>query len=240
MAKRKANTQRANKPKRTKPSHPDTLDPKPSFRFLDLPTELRAHILSFAAQNGTALLKRSSRGHISTADPIALASKQLRFEYLDVLPSHAQTTLVHVRDFDFRHLVAYFNRLTKAEKAALPTTTTATKAAPKQHRTLRVLLELTANLNWWDCYLARWLKRRRAARKTGADAEVEYGVLLLEDADLWEVDRPFWPFWLRDRPEEAAQMVEVEKMKVAIDRWLRERGEGGEKGEVTVGARDEL
>lgn len=92
------------------------------FCFLDLPAELRAAILALAARHtGTALLKRNSRGVVSSSDPLSFISKQVRGEYLGVLYEHAQTTLAYVLDFDFRHVVTYLNKLNKAEVKALPT-----------------------------------------------------------------------------------------------------------------------
>lgn len=91
------------------------------FRFLDLPAELRTAILALAARHsGTALLKRNSRGVVSSVDSISLANKQIRGEYLGVLYGRAQNTLAYVLDFNFRHVVTYFNKLNKAEAEALP------------------------------------------------------------------------------------------------------------------------
>lgn len=90
------------------------------FRFLDLAPELRSKVLSLAARrDGRATLKRYSRGILSSTDAIGLVSKQLREEYLGVLYQHAQVTLAYVVDFDFRHVVTYFNKLDAAEVRAL-------------------------------------------------------------------------------------------------------------------------
>lgn len=91
------------------------------FPFLALPAELRTHILELAAaDHGTGLLKRTSRGVLGSEDPLSLASKQLREEYLAVLHGHASIILAHVLDFDFRHVVTFFNKLSVSEVRALP------------------------------------------------------------------------------------------------------------------------
>lgn len=91
------------------------------FPFLALPAELRTHILELAAaDHGTGLLKRTSRGVLGSRDPISLVNKQLREEYLGVLYAHASVILAHVLDFDFRHVVTFFNKLSVSEVRALP------------------------------------------------------------------------------------------------------------------------
>lgn len=105
------------------------------FQFLALPAELRSRILELAARNsGTGLLSRRSRGHLSSADAIALVNKQLREEYLGVLYGHAATVVAHVLDFDFRHVVTFYNKLNAGEVKALPAKRDATvepKARPQ-------------------------------------------------------------------------------------------------------------
>ena len=126
MPKRKRRSATASPAKRTKSasaaSRSSTDDENQPFRFLDLPPELRTEILSLAARRrGKALLNRYSRGKVSTNDALGFANKQVLKEYLGVLYQHARTTMAHVVDFDFRHIVTYYNKLNEAEKRALPT-----------------------------------------------------------------------------------------------------------------------
>lgn len=152
MAKRKATTQpsaRSKKKRATTSGHRQSQLP---FRFLDLPAELRTQVLALYARDvGTALLNRTSRGQVSTGDAIGRANKQVREEYIGVLYEHARTTLAHVRNFDFRHVVTYFNKLNKAEVEALPV-----KAAePEQARMHKKSYFLGPGGNFFSSVLVR-------------------------------------------------------------------------------------
>lgn len=217
-----------------------------SFRFLDLPPELRAYILAICARTeGTARLKRNSGGRLSTTDSTSLANKQIRHEYLGVLYEHAQTTVAYVLDFDFRHVVTYLNKLNVAEAKALPTkepgdsfkshipgfsrkhvsasgedvVKDADSSAPEP-RTLKFLFDFTPKCIWQETYLFCGLDRLDAAHKTGSNARVEYGVFSDEAARKWEKRHHFdWLVgadWLTEK-----QTSEMKEMKWAINKATR-------------------
>ena len=251
MAKRKAKSQLGNPSKKTATSRTHKRDTQTPFRFLDLPAELRTQILAlFAHDTGTALLKRTSRGQVVTADAVGRVNKQLREEYIGVLYEHARTTLAHVRDFDFRHVVTYFNRLNKAEVEALPVKSATPEQAPThkkirfiptwnfsatpastskpesatpiiERRSLKIFLDFTPTASWQDGFLTRWLNRQQATHKIGSNTQIDYEVLSKEATWEWK-GRWNWLQMMQSWPWPAEQQAEVDKMIRVVKEAVRE------------------
>lgn len=248
MAKRKAASQLdSGSSKRRQQTSSASRHAKPYqvFRFLDLPAELRTKILLLAASdNGTGLLSRRSRGKLSSADGVGMVSKQLREEYLAALYGFAATILIEVLDFDFRHIVTFFNKLHAGEIRALPISPSEKPqstsdeieegsgdsgedsqdeqpeaeplpAAMVNKRVFKVILDMTPTCSATPHYLERWLNRMEVKEKTGANAVIQYVAASRMAVKQWRT-RCHWNLLIERLPWPERQKEALDKMRTAM------------------------
>lgn len=82
-----------------------------SFRFLDLPPELRNIVYTMIAEKQTATITKHTLADHSGLQDI----KELKSEYTPIFMLCAPVITAAVLDFDFRNIVSFFNKLTDAE-----------------------------------------------------------------------------------------------------------------------------
>lgn len=143
-----------------------------AFRFLDLPAELRDHVYTYIMEaESQAYLRSSGHGKPFCKSALTRVNRQLREEVAAVLNLGHTGLIAEVRNFDFSHLITYFNRTDDYELMKLPTT-----ANPNKHK-------LTIELLFTDRYsldevtaakLQRWLNRLDHPFKKGANVVVNY------------------------------------------------------------------
>ena len=137
--------------------------------FLDLPPELRNAIYADAAQDTSVRLSRKSTHRtLTTGSALARVNKQVRDEFLSVamVTASIETT---ARDFDFRHIVTFLNRLDDAELKTLSSIT-----IPSERRVIIGLVLTEADT---ILYLGRWLNRAAHPTKKGTNLNYEYKIV---------------------------------------------------------------
>jgi hypothetical protein len=141
------------------------------FPLLELPREIRDHIYGFVAEYSTGTLDRRARGNLITSAPLARTNKQLRDEFMSVLHTDLQTIVAKVSDFDFRHLVTFFNRLSDREHRIL---LGVVHSSGRRNMVIRMGMSERDSSYPDSSYLMRWVKRAGHPTKKGANVECSY------------------------------------------------------------------
>lgn len=95
-------------------------------------------------------------------------NKQVAGEYLSMVYLTATEIQAHVRDFNFAHIVTFFNKLSDHELSALPSVNVTSS------RAINVHVHVTENCPANPEGLQRWLLRSENATKKGTRVEVGY------------------------------------------------------------------
>ncbi|KAK3070434.1 hypothetical protein LTR53_010476 [Teratosphaeriaceae sp. CCFEE 6253] len=176
---------RRNRRKRARPPVPTPsfatdlkADPARPSLLLDLPAELRNLVYEHvcAGTGGAHLSHQSLRNRLRPLTPgsaLARTNQQVRHELLAVACLVADVRTV-VRDFDFRHLVTFLNRLSEVELAALSPSSSAASASIVLPAHRRVVVELVPHYGRAAELLMRWINRAAHPTKRGTRVRVEY------------------------------------------------------------------
>jgi hypothetical protein len=154
-------------------------------RLMNLPQEIRDHIYTFIARETTATIVRQAPGEIISSHPLCHTSKQIRSEFKAILYLEAGHLVAKVQNFDFRHIVTFFNRLSEREHKTLLALTPSEDQKPYKirKRVLEIELGIKRAEEVWniyagnDEYLRRWIKRAGHPTKQGANVECVYTCL---------------------------------------------------------------
>jgi hypothetical protein len=88
-----------------------TLTPQ-SIPFLGFATEIRNHIYSYVAEDDSEIyIDEQNLGKLKSASTMAVLNKQVREEYISLLDANSPSIHAVVRDFDFSHVITFYNRL---------------------------------------------------------------------------------------------------------------------------------
>lgn len=178
-----------------------------------------------------ALLTRRSQSGQPTA----------REEYIDILYASASVVEAHVLDFDFRHLVTYFNKLSAREARELPSRSLKSNATDEKQtataqsgsgelkansslnlhfpapRKLKAILDISPKCPWAPPYLLRWLARFGAEKKKRCATPFEYEVISSAAVDNW-LECDWWLEVLGPFCWDIPQGEELSKMREAVIR----------------------
>lgn len=144
--------------------------------LLRLPAELRNHIYALVCggEDEKAYLSFRSRGNLAHAgSALARVNKQVRSEFLPILSSTVPIINAQVRDFDFAHVVTFFNRCEEYELKKLLTL----NATEGSERTMKITVYMTDHAKYTLRGLRRWINRIGRPEKKGTDLKLEYRVL---------------------------------------------------------------
>ena len=144
------------------------LKKKVPFRLLELPAELRNRIYEYIALEYDIVLSPRANGRLATSSPLAKVSHQVREEYLGLLYVTAPTIRVPLTDWNFAHVIKFFNTLSQRELNALPT------VGRPSSRCLHINVKMTSACGANPEELQRWLKRRQDPTKKGFNIDVSY------------------------------------------------------------------
>lgn len=159
------------------------------FPFLELPQELRDHIYSFVAQELTATVHAGGSAKLICPASITFVNKQLRSEFMSVLCLDADTIIANVLNFDFRHMVTFYNHLSTLEHRSL-----VGKPNGAEKRQIKVRLEFSDAISQFEAedLLNRWVKRSALSTKKGAKVECSYEVADPDWRFSWDIRREYW------------------------------------------------
>lgn len=138
-----------------------------SSPLLDLPIELFDMILEYVAADAGAFLSRKSTDLCSRTGLMGV-SHQVRNQYQSVLNVSASEIRTKVKDFDFSHIVKFFNKLSDRELNTLPTI-----SLPTERKFVITLMPTTASN---PEQLHSWLLRLDSTTKKGTKIAAEYTV----------------------------------------------------------------
>ena len=160
--------------------------------LLSLPAELRNKVYEHVASYSDTGL-RIGATVLASSSALPEVSKQVRDEFLAQVFLTAPTIRVLVRNFDFSHIVTFFNRLSDSELRALPTTNLPTDR--------KMTIEITiTNAIWYHTEgLFRGLRRLDHPTKKGTSVDVSHKVHHDSRVD-WEDIEKLWTEW--DRMDE--------------------------------------
>ncbi|KAK3622120.1 hypothetical protein LTR56_020801 [Elasticomyces elasticus] len=131
--------------------------------LLDLPAELRNNV--FATTGGVHLSSKGHRRALASSSRLTRVNKQVHDEFISAAWALADIT-TQALDLDFRHIVAFLNRLSDAELFAMPT---------NGHSVQRkMVIELLITEHYKVKLLRRWLNRIGNPEKKGTDLVYEY------------------------------------------------------------------
>ncbi|KAK5675195.1 hypothetical protein LTS10_012271 [Elasticomyces elasticus] len=135
--------------------------------LLDLPAELRNNVYAqvFATTGGVHLSCKGHRRALASSSRLTRVNKQLHDEFTSAAWALADIT-TQAPDLDFRHIVAFLNRLSDAELFAMPT-----NGHPVQRK---MMIELSITEHYNVKLLRRWLNRIGNPEKKGTDLVYEY------------------------------------------------------------------
>lgn len=209
--------------------NPNTVTP---FRLFDLPTELVQYILFFAQGTDSIKLHPKGRGNLASSSPLMLLSKHMHQEYLASLFRHATVIEAHVHNFDFRNLVAFFNRLSdqeikgfasKADEAETRTSEVqqATQGL-EDKRKIHVILDIDRYCDWMllGSSMERWIKRAGKPTKRGTEVAVSYYARPTEELMCWENRGP-WRFMVNEYVKAMEGKPEGAEMRKILEAVMR-------------------
>ena len=167
------------------------LPEKPS-PLLELPAELRDMIYAYIAQNEKpARVDKRRPGNLLSTSPMNMVNKQVRQEFTSALYLSASKITATVRDFDFRHIVIFFNRLSDLELRALPD-----KNNPfnRPQMVIKLTFSPQCPVHSYDLFLSRWLNRCVHPTKKGTKVAILY-TADMESMKDWEYPRVWMARW---------------------------------------------
>lgn len=140
--------------------------------FLQLPAELHNEIYAHVCggKREKAFLKAHNRGNLVYKSPLALLNKQIRREALPIVYMAVPRIEVRVKDFNFAHVVAFFNKCDDRELQTLPGTGTASGT----QRKVMVTVEITDSTPNCMDGLRCWVKRAAQPEKQGSTVSMQY------------------------------------------------------------------
>lgn len=113
-----------------------------SISFLALPPELRNEIYTMVAgSDSTITIDSRYAGKLTSASPFAVLNRQTRQEYCSILEIDASNYHAMVKDFDFSHVVAFYEHL----QEAAPSESIKAQHSAAGSRALTVYLFFTAD-----------------------------------------------------------------------------------------------
>ena len=131
--------------------------PDEAFAISELPAELRNTIYMYAARDdNSARINKRKPGGLSTTSGFSMINKQIREEYISALYLHAPKFTAVVKDFDFRHIATFFNKLSYME---LDASESKSSISAKRRISIHLTFSPTCSPCPGDLYLERWLKR---------------------------------------------------------------------------------
>lgn len=165
VSKSKAKTKTQSKSKRAS---------KQPFRFLDLPTELRASVYQFVLQDEPkAYLSTRSRGTLITQSALSRTNRQVRSEFLSAAYIYTPQIKAYVKNFDFQHIVTFLNRLSEREMEVLIEGPTSRE----------IIIELSIDRKFLEnefgpdmTLFSRWINRLAHPTKKGTKILTEYAM----------------------------------------------------------------
>ncbi|GAB7364420.1 hypothetical protein MBLNU230_g4961t1 [Neophaeotheca triangularis] len=197
--KRKLNIQTTSPPSTQSPE-PFTPGLMPNNRslILELAAELRNNIYTKVLEDHPqAFLSTGTKANLATTSRLIKVNKQIHQEFLSVLYTHAPQIIARVNNFNFTHIVTFFNRLSDIELKTIPAekvqtyaeivaaaenTDANTAAARFQRRrrsrqrkmTIELCFKYNRPLNMH--LLSRWLNRLAVPSKKGSNLKTSYTV----------------------------------------------------------------
>ncbi|KAK5137393.1 hypothetical protein LTR08_008971 [Meristemomyces frigidus] len=136
--------------------------------ILDLPPELRNHIYLMVLEDTDLCLSHlRHKKALATKSPLPRLNKQIHNEFFNVA-SLAGSISTSAFDFDFRHIVAFLNRLSDAELRVLPGVNTPAE------RCIKVDLTMTLDCSEEPPLLQRWINRAGHPTKKGTNLNFQY------------------------------------------------------------------
>lgn len=157
--------------KKTRTSQEQTApEPLPPCKLFELPAELRNKIYEYVALDSKAVLHFKRRGKLATSSALIRTARQINDEYFGMLYVTAPEIRATVKDFDFGHIITFFNTLSERELNALPTLNKPTS------RKLLIRVEVTEICPAYPDSLHRWLRRCQNTTKKGTNIDVQYSL----------------------------------------------------------------
>ena len=156
--------------KRTRTNHNKRPSQPGRSLILEMPPEIRNQIYEFVALHYDVILHPRSNGKLATASPLCRVSHQVRGEYLGILYIEAPEIKACVKDFNFGHVIKFFNNLSERELNALPTIN------QPSLRHLQINVDLTDACGESPDELRRWLRRCQNPTKKGTTIDASYVV----------------------------------------------------------------
>lgn len=161
-------TATSNKKQRTAP----TANVAP-FRLLDLAPEIRNNIYACVMeQEPQAYFKPASSSKLYCKSSLARVNRQVREEFTSLLPTTG--IVAEVKDFNFGHVITFFNKLDEVHLKALPTRE---NIGIRARNSMTIELTITKKSFWegksWRD-LQRWLNRLEDPAKKGGDVAITY------------------------------------------------------------------
>lgn len=160
----------------SKRQHTATEESDDSFRLLDLPPEIRNTIYTFVmADEPQAYLTPRNRGKPFCKSGLARTNRQIQSEVTPLLHFAFTDVVAQVNNFDFGHVITYFNSLDRIDLKSLPTTTN--EAQGGHSMTIELTFSKRRRSNFREtANLRRWLNRMEHPTKQGADVDVQYKI----------------------------------------------------------------
>ncbi|KAK3725030.1 hypothetical protein LTR37_000540 [Vermiconidia calcicola] len=139
---------------------------------------------------------------------------------------HASEIVAKVEEFNFRHVVTFFNRLSDLELNSL------SASAQVSSRNIRIELQVRNPVIMDRQLLERWLRRTAHPTKRGTQIEISYVAVdsaprYQDVVDLRQMvrDLEFRPLRLRD----GKPVDETEKIRVAFKKYVDEWKHGSQE-----------
>lgn len=151
--------------------------------FLQLPRELRDEVYSSIATDSTAAIDKRGGGTISCSEALSLVNKQIRSEFLSALYLDAGSLVAKVVDFNFSHIITFFNRLSERENRNLiggPQSSEARKLK------INLFVTRTCDPEPQNTGLKRWICRFSQPTKRGTHVECTYTNVVDKEFRKWE------------------------------------------------------
>jgi len=150
-------------------------DPNQPFRLLDLPPELRSRVYEFHLDDkpqAHLIWLIYQHPQLATTSSLILVSKQVREEFLGIVYLAGPIIYTTARNYDFRHIVTYLNRLDNLELERL---TDKDKPYAKE---MKIVIGITQNCPSTLPYLDRWVNQAAHPTKKGIEINFQYQVSL--------------------------------------------------------------